>query len=117
MNGYKLKFSCKKEIVKPTVEDMKKVSLGRKLTFLKSNGFPYIPIVIDRELRNSIAHHDFILGDRGEIIINDKQVDIDTKIQEIFRLGKILSNFYDLIILKERPEDEFIEVLCSILDK
>ena len=48
-------------------EELDKVTLFVKLQFIRKHGFEFIADAIDRKLRNSIAHLEFIVKDDGNI--------------------------------------------------
>ena len=57
-------------------EDLYKPTLDRKLNFLKRHGFQEVSDICNKELRNSIAHNDFLIKPNGEIayIVDNKTV-------------------------------------------
>lgn len=64
-----------------TFEDLDNASLAEKLTFLKRHEFN-LPIV-NRKLRNSIAHMDFDPLPNGKVKIDNQEYDLTREIWEI----------------------------------
>ncbi len=65
-----------------SLEDLESpsLSLSVKLDFLCSNGLQLFSRFIDRNLRNKIAHMDFEIDAKGNLLINRKIVDLNGKI-------------------------------------
>ena len=84
------KRSDKKEHV--SINSFKKISketLYNKLTFLKDNGFEVITDVCDRDLRNSIAHMEFIVLEDGSVAYENKTIKKTTTISPDTLVSKI----------------------------
>jgi UDP-N-acetylglucosamine 2-epimerase len=54
-------------------------------------------VLIDRKLRNKIAHYKFSVDDKSRIYIDGKQVDIKSKIISLFVTGKMFGDYFDVI--------------------
>jgi len=64
-----------------TLEDLESpsLSLSVKLDFLCFYGLPLFSKFIDRNLRNKIAHLDFEIDAKGNVLVGGKTIDLDEK--------------------------------------
>ena len=60
-----------------------KVNIDTKFKFLEEHNFSSFIRRKDQELRNRIAHNNFGLGDNGEFLIDQKEVDIKKKCSDL----------------------------------
>lgn len=61
------------------LEEIGKVDVYTKLNFLKEHKFGLLERKEEQEIRNKIAHHDFIIDNSGKVFIAGKEVDIGSK--------------------------------------
>jgi hypothetical protein len=94
-NGHDLFDIINRKYVK-TIEDIRNVDVSSKLRFLKEHGFGLLERKEDRNLRNKIAHNDFVLCDDGQVKFGNKVVDVKERMEELgfFKL-KIFSIISD----------------------
>lgn len=79
-------------------------TLADKLCFLDSNGLRTASLLIDRNLRNDIAHLNFDVNKQGEISTNhSKRLDIDERLN---RFSKMFMGF--LLILEDSGFVDFL---------
>ena len=76
------------------------VTLATKLKFLEENGLSAIARLIDRDLRNDIAHLNFEIEDNGKIRTNHSgNVDIDQKIEKFNRIFRVVMTMMNVDIV------------------
>jgi hypothetical protein len=78
-----------------TLRDLRKLDLIYKLGFLKANKLEFVAGVVNRQLRNDIAHLKFRIEESGEVIdSNGQRVNIDNTLTEFWkRVDHIISIF------------------------
>lgn len=77
-----------------SLKELRKLDLAYKLHFLKRHGLPLFLEIVNRQLRNDIAHLKFKIDDKGVIRnSNGSLVDIDEVIQ---RFWKTMSDIEDI---------------------
>ena len=77
-----------------SIKELRKLGLAYKLHFLKRHGLPLFLNIVNRQLRNDIAHLKFKIDDKGVIRdSNGSLVDIDEVIQ---RFWKTMSDIEDI---------------------
>jgi hypothetical protein len=59
-----------------SLREINEIDLSTKLKFLERHGFNMLVRNEDKRLRNRIAHHDFRLDKKGEILIDGQRVDL-----------------------------------------
>jgi hypothetical protein len=65
------------------LEEIGKVDVYTKLNFLKEHKFGLLERKEEEEIRNKIAHHDFVIDNSGKVSIKGKEVDISLKFNEL----------------------------------
>lgn len=60
-----------------SMEDISKVNLAKKITFLKEHGFDYFEEVCAKDIRNAIAHQNIEIKDDGTLIIKEGQYSLN----------------------------------------
>jgi hypothetical protein len=101
-NGQKFYDRYSKRFVK-TYEDMEHIDLSSKLKLLTENGLDLAVKSIDRNLRNCIAHQDFIISDDGAVVNlkTGEQIDIQEKVRSLLLNGSlvtmVLTQTFDVI--------------------
>jgi len=85
-----------------TLKELRKLDLVYKLEFLKANMLQFVGGVINRELRNNIAHLKFQIEENGDIVDSNRQsVNIDDELQKFWeRVGHLISLFEEIRFLK-----------------
>jgi hypothetical protein len=81
------------------LKDIGMVDVYTKLNFLEEHNFALLRREEDEELRNKIAHHDFIIDSSGKVFIHNKEVNVGLRFNE-------LSSFTHKVF----------ETFCSCLD-
>lgn len=81
-NGHDLFDPIRRKYVK-SLEEIGNIDMSIKLMFLEEHNFGIFKRDKDRELRNKIAHHDFVLDDSGKVLINNKEVNIALQFDEL----------------------------------
>lgn len=79
-------------------EDLKRINLKSKIKFLSDNSLNLAVEHIDRNLRNCIAHQDFIIFDDG-VVVNletGEQINIQEKVRSLNRNNSLV-----LLVLKQ----------------
>ncbi len=78
-----------------TLRELRKLDLVYKLEFLGANKLGFFAGVVNRQLRNEIAHLKFTIEENGEIKdSNNQTVNIDAILTEFWqRVGQIISIF------------------------
>lgn len=67
------------------LKEIGKVDVYTKLNFLKEHKFELLERKEEEEIRNKIAHHDFVIDNSGKVFIGEKEVDIGSKFNELTR--------------------------------
>lgn len=73
-----------------TLDDLHKTNLATKLSFLEECGLKKTSELINRDLRNDIAHLNFDISEDGVITLDKRVIDIDKKIDEIRKMIMII---------------------------
>lgn len=81
-NGHDLFDIIHRKYVK-SLDDIGNVNISTKLQFLEEHNFGIFRRKEDKNLRDKIAHHDFILNDSGEVRINRKLYDVGSRFDEL----------------------------------
>ncbi len=91
-NGSKLYDHYNKRIAQ-TYEDLERINLSSKLKFLVENGLGFAVKQIDRNLRNCIAHQDFIIFNDGSVknLKTGEPIDIETKLHSLCLTSSLTS--------------------------
>lgn len=93
-----------------TFSDINNSTLADKLCFLENNGLKTASRLIDRKLRNDIAHLNFDVNKRGEIVTkNCGKVNIDEKSN---RFSKVF-----IIVLLVLKDCGFVDFLTRVIKK
>ena len=92
-------YQGKKKKTINTMNEIREESLYKKLTFLNDNGFSLISDICDRDLRNSIAHMNFILNSDGSVQYNNNvngisKIELENKIEKTLNVCHCLSESY-----------------------
>jgi hypothetical protein len=66
-----------------TPREISDVDISTKFKFLERHGFKMLVRNEDKRLRNRIAHHDFCLNDKEEILIDHKLIDMNSRITDL----------------------------------
>lgn len=66
-----------------SIEDIGNVDISTKLDFLEEHDFGILRRTEDKRLRNKIAHHDFQLDNSGRLQIDNRLVDIESRLDDI----------------------------------
>jgi uncharacterized protein (UPF0335 family) len=76
-----------------TYRDLEKIDLYVKEQFLSAYGFGFCASVIDRELRNCIAHQDYVIFDDGKIknLKTGQMIDIEKKVHNVMMMNSLIS--------------------------
>jgi len=81
-----------------SLKELRKLDLAYKLYFLKSHGLPLFQKIVNRELRNDIAHLKFKIDDEGAIRDSKGSlVDIDNVIQTFWKTILDIQSIFDTI--------------------
>jgi hypothetical protein len=103
VNGYEFhverKHAVPRIIHANCLKDLRNAFLGEKIRFLERCGLEKIAKVIDVDLRNSIAHLDFMISEKGEISARSrgkrkKQINIFQRINEFLRKWMMISYMF-----------------------
>jgi hypothetical protein len=81
-NGHDLFHSIRNKYVK-SLNDVGRVDVYTKLNFLEEHGFGLLKRSIDMELRNKIAHHDFVIDESGKAFVAKKEVDVGARFNDL----------------------------------
>jgi hypothetical protein len=78
-----------------TLKELRKLDLIYKLGFLTANKLEFIAGMVNRPLRNDIAHLKFSIGEEGEVKgSNGQVVNVDDVLREFWkRVGEIIAIF------------------------
>jgi len=84
-----------------TLKELRKLDLFYKLEFLKANKLEFVGDLVNRKLRNEIAHLNFQIEENGDIVdSNGQQINIDDKLEKFWeRVGHIISIFEEIKFL------------------
>lgn len=95
-----------------TLKELRKLDLIYKLGFLKANKLEFIASMVNRQLRNDIAHLNFRIEESGEVKgSNGQPVNVDDTLTEFWkRVGQIISIFEYIQFLR------FLEQMGSASD-
>ena len=88
-------------------KELDKIPLFVKLQFIEEHELKFVSDAFDRELRNCIAHLDYIVKDDGDIInkrTGRKIEDLDGKILNLNAMIQIMLTIYNEIIIKLTEE-------------
>jgi hypothetical protein len=91
-NGHDLFHTIRNKYVK-SLNDVGRVDVYTKLNFLEEHGFGLLRRSIDMELRNKIAHHDFVIDDSGKTLVANKEVDVGARFEDLLSFD---SQVYDV---------------------
>jgi len=81
-----------------SLKELQKLDLAYKLSFLKSYGLPLFLNVINRQLRNDIAHLKFRIKDEGALEDSKgSTVDIDETIEKFWETIRDIESIFDEI--------------------
>jgi len=81
-----------------SLKELRKLDLAYKLRFLKKHGLPLFRKVVDRELRNDIAHLKFKIKGEGSIMDSGgRLVDIDEVIERFWKTIMDIQSLFDEI--------------------
>ena len=92
-NGHDLFDLLRKKYVKD-LKDIGKVDVYTKLNFLEEHKFGLLRRPIDETLRNKIAHHDFIIDDSGKVLVDNKEIDVGERFNQLFRFENKIFEIY-----------------------
>jgi hypothetical protein len=99
-NGHDLFDTLRKKYAKD-LKNIGKVDVYTKLNFLQEHKFGLLRRPNDETLRNKIAHHDFIIDDSDKVIMENKEIDVNERLNGLFRFDtkiiKIYSSCLDLV--------------------
>lgn len=96
-NGHDLFNSFKRKYA-VSFADIGEVDVATKLGFLEEHNFRVFNRKKDRELRNKIAHHDFLLDETGKIKIDGVEVNVLSRHQDLMNfVAKVLLTFCDCL--------------------
>ena len=86
-------FDFNKRKYVTSYEEIRNAEASTKIKFLKAHKFEIVGREKDRVLRNKIAHYDFLLDEKGSMIIEGAEIDI---IQRNKDLMGFVCNLMDL---------------------
>ena len=83
-------------------KDLHKLNILYKLEFLEAHKLGFISKIVNRNLRNNIAHLGFTVTETGKIKDkNEQQINIDAEIEAFWkRVGEIISTFDERGLLR-----------------
>jgi hypothetical protein len=86
-------YDCRRKRFAKTYTDLERIDLKAKIEFINVNGFHFASREIDRNLRNCIAHQDFIIFDDGTVknLRTGQQIDIEKKLRSICLTNSLVS--------------------------
>jgi hypothetical protein len=81
-----------------TLKDVHKLNLNYKLGFLNENKLRFVGSLVNRQLRNDIAHLKFRIEENGEIKgSNGNRIDIDETLREFWKKVEQIISIFDHI--------------------
>jgi hypothetical protein len=83
-------------------KDLHRLNLSYKLEFLDTHKLGFVSKIVNKNLRNMIAHLGFTITEDGTIRDSDnKEIDIDAEIEAFWnRVGEIIATFDDRGLLR-----------------
>lgn len=93
------------------LKDLRRLNLGYKLGFLDENELKFVSAVVNRQLRNDIAHLKFRVEESGEVKgSNEQTVNVDENLTEFWKkVGQVISIFDDIRFLRFMEQGRFGE--------
>lgn len=82
-NGHDLFSITSKKYVKNEYNEIMKTEFSTKMKFLNHHGFKKLTKEYDSSLRNSIAHHNYIIDEKGNLFSKGNKIDLISKIESL----------------------------------
>jgi len=78
------------------LRDLHKLNLLYKLEFLEAQEFGFVSKIVDRNLRNSIAHLSFTITNEGQILgADNNEINIDSEIEVFWKRVREIITIFD----------------------